>query len=114
MSDRTGSKRHRVTIQRLVEPPPQDPFGDPIETWEEYAERWAFVKPLEERELFQAQQTQTFSDTSIMLDYDPLTAMVTTKDRVWHPAKEQTFDITAVINVDTGNKELRLLGRVRS
>lgn len=107
-----GTRRHRVTIERLVDPPPQDEFGEPIETWETHAQRWAFVEPLEERELLQAQQTQTFSDHKILLPYDVLTAQVTTKNRVQHLHK--VFDITSVINPDTGNAELRLLARVRT
>lgn len=107
-----GSRRHRILIERLVDPAPTDPFGEPIETWETHARRWAFVEPLDEREIFQAQQTQTRADHKILLPYDSLTKQITTSYRLQHLGK--TFDITSARNPDTANAEIRLLALVRT
>jgi SPP1 family predicted phage head-tail adaptor len=112
MADKTGSRRHRVLIERLVDPPMLDPFGEPIPTWEEHASRWAFVDPLVGREFFQAQQTQTDVDHTILLPYDSLTAQITPEMRITHLGK--VFDIEAVINPNTRNAEIQVMAKVHA
>lgn len=112
MADKTGSRRHRVLIERLVDPPPTDSFGEPIPTWETHARRWAFVQPMVAREFFQAQQTQTDVDHRILLPYDAVTAQINPTMRITHLAK--VFDIQSVMNTDTANAELQIMAKVRA
>jgi len=106
-----GPRRHRVTIERLGAPT-QNSYGEPVETWEEMTTRWAEVEPLEGREYFQAQQTQTAVDHRIRVLYDPEAALITPLMRVRHGAK--TLDIQSVINLEERNVELHLMARLRA
>jgi len=106
-----GDLRNRITIERLSAPT-QDAFGEPIETWSEMLTRWADVTPLEGREFFQAQQTQTAVDHRIRIRYDAEAAQITPVMRVRYNAK--LFDIQSVINHEERNEELHLMARLRT
>ena len=103
--------RHRVVLERLGTPV-QNTFGEPVETWEEYAVRWAGVEPLEGREYLQAQQTQTAVDHRIRLRYDTETALITPAMRIRYGAR--LFDIQSVIDPEERHVELPLMARVRA
>jgi SPP1 family predicted phage head-tail adaptor len=103
-----------VLIERLVDPPVTDSFGEPIVTWETHASRDAFVQPLTGREFFQAQQPQSDVDTRILLPYDSKTAVITPTMRITHTAKAKVYDIQSVINTDTRNAEIQVMAKVRA
>lgn len=48
-----GQLRERIVIERPIKEP--DSFGQPIETWSEFAAVWAAKEPLNGREYFDAQ-----------------------------------------------------------
>lgn len=97
-----GRLRHRVTIQQSDES--QGGAGGKVEAWSDLAEVWGAVEPLRGREFIDAHATQAAIDTRIRIRYR---AGITPKMRVtWDT---HMYDIQAVINLDTRNRELHLM-----
>lgn len=108
MSIRAGKLRHRVTIQAFTET--QDSFGEPVKVWAADAtigdngEVWAAVEPQRGREVFDSDQEVANVNTLIRTRYH---SGITPEHRVvW---ENHTYDIEAVLNQDTRNRELHLL-----
>lgn len=62
-----GRLRHRVTIEQVTETPNE--FGEPTETWAEFASAWADREDLTGRELFAAQQVSATVTTRFTMRY---------------------------------------------
>lgn len=101
---RPGRLRHRVVVQRATDA--IDQYGDQTKSWANLATVWAAVEPLNGRELFTAQQTQ--SQVSTRITIRPIVGQtITSKDRIKFGSRY--FDIQSVINVEERNIELQLL-----
>jgi SPP1 family predicted phage head-tail adaptor len=109
---RSGLLRNRLVIEKLTTPEVRDPFGSPVETWEEHATRWGAVEPLTGREFFEAQQMQAAADHMIRLRYDSATAAITEAMRIRHGAK--LFDVQSVRDPDSRHEEIQIVARVRT
>lgn len=100
---RAGRLDRRITFQRFAST--QDEFGQPIETWSDYATVWARVEPLRGRERFEAQREHAEVDTRFHIRYR---ADITVLDRIAYEG--DLYDIEAVI--ETGRHQgLEILGR---
>jgi SPP1 family predicted phage head-tail adaptor len=109
---RAGQFDQRVVIERLVDPPPRNEFGEPIETWEVYAARWAAVEPLGGSEKFYSQMTQTAMTHRIRLRYDSVTREIHAAMRLQHGGK--VYDLEEPLNPETSNEQIHVMAKVRS
>ena len=97
-----GKRAHYIIIQQVSES--ADARGEMTQTWSEYANAWAEIKPVRGREYFQAHAENVAADTRIILPYLP---GITSKMRV--KFKSRIYDIETVINIDERNRELNLM-----
>ena len=86
-----GRMRDRITIQQVSTA--DDSYGQPIETWSTYAERWASVEPVSGRETYTEQQLGAESTTKVQIRLDE---DVTTQMRV--SLDSRTLEIVATEN----------------
>lgn len=63
----SGELDERVSLQRLT--PKRDGAGGATETWAEYAEVWAKVRPMTGRERENAARTEALSDYVVKIRY---------------------------------------------
>jgi SPP1 family predicted phage head-tail adaptor len=102
---RAGRLRRFVTIeQKVAGSPAQDSAGNPLYTWQTFAQVYAAVEPLRGMEFFQAEQRQIKVDTRVVTRYR---AGVTEQMRVVDGA--DVFNIEGVIDTDTRHVELQLM-----
>ena len=99
---RAGTLDQRVTLEQRVEG--QDAAGQPFEDWLPVFDAWAAVAPLRGREVIRADAVAAISDVLVKLRYRP---GVTPAMRVRHGS--DTYNIAAVINVNSANREIELL-----
>lgn len=97
-----GRLDKRVVLERFTTG--SDEIGQPIETWEPLATVWAAVEPLNGREFFAAGSAQSEVTTRIRIRYRP---GITSGDRVNQDGV--LHNITATINVRSGDRELVLM-----
>lgn len=100
-----GKLRQRVIIEEPIVS--QDTYGEEAEpTWVTFAEVWAAVEPLSAGERYTAENAQLLAeaDTRIRIRYR---TGVTHKMRV--SFENRLFDIQAVINLETRDREIHLL-----
>ncbi len=97
-----GSLRHRISLQEstLV----SDGQGGYTETWENYADVWADVKPLKSYEKFQAATLQTPTSHKITIRYRQ---GVLPKHRI--KFGERIMDIKGIINVNEDSAFLEIM-----
>lgn len=74
-----GSLRHRLTLQRLADPPVRDAYGEVTESWVALATVWGSVDQLGGREMTYASQRQSAATHKIVIRYY---AGLTSADRV--------------------------------
>ena len=99
---KTGSLRHRITIQKSLSS--RDSFGADVPDWEDVATVWASVEPLSGREFFAAKQINAEISTKITLRY--LTGVQSEMRIVF---KDRVFNIITVINSEERNISLVLM-----
>ena len=97
-----GKIRHRVQLQSAVYS--RNDYGEPIPVWTTYGTRWAEVKDLSGRELYQAQQINAEVTIGVKLRY--MTGI--------EPAHRLLFgsrilEIGAILNPDNRKIELNIL-----
>ena len=97
-----GRLDQRVTIERVTYT--QDPMGGMTEEWAPLATLWAAVEPLNGREFFAASTTLSETTTRIRIRYRPDLTVI---DRINHNGV--LYDITAIINPKSGDRELVLM-----
>lgn len=102
-----GEKRQRVVFERPTEA--ANAYGEPIQTWAALCTSWALVQPLRGAERFSASQVQSDIDVRIVTRYRSELATLRPKDRATWNGRQ--FDIKAVINKDSRNRELEILAR---
>lgn len=99
---KAGERRHYIIIEQVSES--ADARNEMTQTWSEYANAWAEIKPVRGREYFQAHAENVAADTRIILPY---IAGITSKMRVRFGSR--IYDIETVINIDERNRELNLM-----
>lgn len=103
MDMRAGRLRHLIELQS-DQGTEQRADGSPIASWETVAKTWAEIKPLSGRALDRAMQVVGKVSHEITMRYLP---SVNKKLRVRFG--ERIFGISAVLNTDERNIELKLL-----
>lgn len=105
-----GQYNQRVTLQRRIEE--RNSIGEAVITYQDAMQAWASVEPLNGRELFSAQQTQSEVSTRIRLHWQ---RGITERMRVVHvtsyalPATQDVYDILSVLDIRSAHRELQLL-----
>jgi len=100
-----GELRHRISVQELSRTP--DSLGQLTDTWTTVLDNISCViEDLSGKQLEAAQAMSSEINTLIRLRYN---AAITNRMRVSYPAKNQTFKIVAVLNVDSMNVEQHLM-----
>ncbi len=94
--------RHRVAIEQKT--PTRDTFGGEVEAWNPVATVWASVEPLQGREYLEARQLEAEVTTRIRIRYRD--GIVPQMRVVWG---SHTYDVQAVIEPDSGRRELQLM-----
>lgn len=102
---RAGRLNKRVTLQRRASG--EDDFGQPVETWNPIATRWASIRPLAGREYFAAHGQNSAVNTEIRIRYDNTVAGLVAADRVLFGST--VYDIESVINPNQSNDELVIM-----
>ena len=100
-----GKLNKIITIQSSTEA--LDAYGGTLKTWATFARAWAAVIPLRSRDLLAAQAALNETVVRFNIRY---VAGVTAGMRILYDSKY--YDITAVINVDSGNKMLDIMTKV--
>ena len=99
---KAGQLDQRVTVERYTST--EDELGQPIEAWAPLFTCWAAVEPLNGREFFAASTTLSETTTRIRVRYRPDLTVI---DRINHNGT--LYDITAIINPKSGDRELVLM-----
>lgn len=104
---RAGTLRHTVSIQSRSST--IDAVGDISDSWSTVISARAEIRPLNARELFAAQATQSEVTHQITVRYRPELAApkVAATYRVLFGSR--VFDIHGVMNIDERNREIRML-----
>ena len=106
---RAGRLRHRLELYSKEYT--QDSYGAAITTITLQDTVWGGIEPIRGRELFAQQQIQSEIEVRIMLRY---TGSLNAMDTSWvikHPLTGKFYDVLAVINTDTRNREWELMCR---
>lgn len=104
---RSRKQRHKITIQSNTRA--NNAFGEPVETWADYAVRWAEIKAEKGTETFTSDQEVNKHTALFTIRYDSITKLITEDMRVSFNSK--IYDIEAAINYNEMNKEIHLYGR---
>ena len=99
-----GTLRHRVTIQEKEIT--RDSYGGEQITWADVATVWAAVEPLAGREFMEGRRLDAELSTRIRIRYR--SGLAPTQRVTWG---DHTYDIQAVIDVDTRRREVYLMCR---
>ena len=99
---KAGQLDQRVTVERYTST--EDELGQPIEAWAPLFDCWAAVEPLNGREFFAASTTLSETTTRIRIRYRPDLTVI---DRINHNGT--LYDIQAIINPKSGDRELVLM-----
>lgn len=99
---KAGQLDQRISLQRREQG--EDEAGQPFDTWVIVGSCWAAVRPLRGREIIAADAVTAVMDVRVTMRYRP---DVTTAMRVLHGT--ETYNITAVVDVNSGNRELELM-----
>ena len=94
-----GKYRHPITF--LTKAPGQDDYGEPTDTWTNFATAWAAFDPLLGNEFFSALSVESKVEVKFNSRY---VAGVTNDMRIQHDGK--TYEILSAINVKGLNREL--------
>jgi SPP1 family predicted phage head-tail adaptor len=97
-----GKLRHQVYLQSSTAT--ANEFGENIPTWSTYATVWAEIKPLQGRELENAQQISEKCDYEVFIRYN---SSVLATHRIVYGTR--TFEINAVLNLEERNEILKLI-----
>lgn len=103
----SGKYRTRVQIEQATSV--RDAHGGSQRTWTKVAERWAMVKPMTGRELFEAQQVNPRVTHEVRMRYDRGTTGVqlTTDSRLrFKHEQHRLLNVEYVINLDEKGAEL--------
>lgn len=99
-----GDLRQRVAVERATTV--QDAHSQPIETWAEDARSWAAIEPLQGREFFSGRTV--LGDTSARIRMRYRTGLLKT-DRIKDMGTGDVWEIEAILDVDSGRRELEIM-----
>jgi SPP1 family predicted phage head-tail adaptor len=99
---RIGKLTERVVIQSATET--QSATGEVTQSWSTVATVWAQVSPLTGKEFFSSQHLEAEVNAVIRIRYR---TGITPKMRVTHGS--DTYDIMAVLQPDSANRETHLM-----
>jgi SPP1 family predicted phage head-tail adaptor len=99
---KVGKLRHRVSLQSPTAT--ANDYGEKIAAWTTYATVWAEIKPLQGRELENAQQISEKCDYEVFIRYN--TGVLSTHRVIYG---SRTFEIQAVLNLEERNEILKLI-----
>lgn len=102
---RSGRLNKRIQIARQVET--TDAHGERLSATSTFASRWASIEPINGREYIAAIGTNSKITTQIRIRHDSVTATIAPSDLVIYG--QTIYDIEAVINSRTENRELLLM-----
>lgn len=95
----------RITIQQLTaDSPAQDDYGEPSNTWTEFATVWAAVEPIQGREFWAQQQVQSEVKVRVRTRY---ISGVLPNMRISYGSR--ILDIVEVIDPQEKHEELQLM-----
>lgn len=101
---RSGKLRHRVTLQEPSET--LDEYGERVEGWTSYADRWCGISPLTGKELTQAQQVQPVVTHRVTMRQ---TDAVKPTHRILH--RERYLYVESILDADERGREMTLMCR---
>lgn len=104
---RAGKLRHSITFQQRADT--KNSYGEVVGAWSDFATVRASVEPLQGREYFAAQSTQTSTTTRFRIRY---LAGLTADMRI--SFNGQVYDIEGIINQDERNHVLVIMAVLRS
>lgn len=102
-----GKLRHRLIIEQPNTA--QDSYGEEtVQTWSTFAEVWGAVEPLAGNERYTRLDAQLLAelDHRVRIRYR---SGVTHKMRVNWDSESRIFEIKAVLNIETRDREIHLL-----
>ena len=109
MTQRTGGKRTKITIQETTQG--HDSMGGPTDTWTalaNWSNIWAERKDKEGREAFTGDREQALRSAVWQVKYRG--GGITEQMRVLEVRTGQTFDIVSVMNPDQRKVNYEILG----
>ena len=101
---RSGSMRHRITIQQNT--PTTNSFGETIDAWTTLCTVWAAIEPLSGKRYWEAKQANTDETGMIRIRYR---SDITTRMRALFGTRYLYF--VAIINPDERNRSLQITYR---
>lgn len=99
---KAGTLRHRVTIQKKVVT--QNTYGEEVITWDDVAEVWAAVEPLQGREFLEAQRAGAEVTTRVRIRHRD--GIVPEMRVEWD---DHLYDIQAVVALEERGREIHLM-----
>lgn len=115
-----SNKVFLATFERKANP--LDYFSGETDVWELVAKEWVSLRPLNGREIFQAQQVQSIARLVAETNWSPSMSVVNTACRMKIakpvPVDEsdanadvnyRLFEIDSVVNVNEANRELQFM-----
>lgn len=97
-----GKRNRIITIQTSTEA--VDSYGGPVKTWTDFAQVWAFVRPLRGRDLVAAQAAQNLTEGVFNIRY---IAGLTAAMRIVYAGKN--YDVTALIDIEDAHREIDIM-----
>jgi len=96
--------RHRIRFQQLIKG--QDAAGGRTETWSDYADAFAEIRPVSGGERWYAHEKHATATHQILTRYIP---GLDPKMRI--AARDRTFEIVSILNLDERDRALRIIAR---
>ena len=97
---RAGRRKNRIIIERYTAA--QDAFGAEVPTWTALKSVWAFIKPSGGGEKIQGGAVDATLTHTINIRFTDITAADRIND------KGRIYNISRVLNLDEGRKEIEL------
>jgi SPP1 family predicted phage head-tail adaptor len=107
---RIGRFRQRVALQSLTETP--DSFGQPIQSWTTVGTYWAWVRPLQGRELMHAKQIVAEATHAVSMRWLGNAVVVKPENQLVMTDSQgtvHTFGSTSVMNIEYRNRQIDLV-----
>lgn len=96
-----GILNRRIIIMKATST--QNEFGEKIDTWSTFVERWAMIEPLSGREYFTAKQSLSEIDKRVTVRYS--TGIKPSMRLIYN---NENYNIKSVININEANRELEI------
>lgn len=104
---KSGELRHYITIRRNTAPR-DDMGGQGPAVWTDVVSCFASIEPIVGREWHESQSDQSGVTHTIKIRY---TDQILTTDQIFDEQSGVIYEIVAIMNIDTRNRELRINAR---